>query len=174
MRWRMRVEPRDSAAIGNLVTATGFFDAAEQALAVELVDETLARGAASGYQFLLAESERRGDLLGYACFGRIPATASSFDLYWIAVAPDEQRKGLGATLLRKAEALCREQGGKNMYVDTAGRKQYQPTRSFYERMGYDVAAVLDDFYADGDAKIIYARSLPARKPVPNKKTAKKK
>ena len=159
MRWRTQVQEGDRQAVRELVMATGFFDTAEQEIAVELVDETLARGAESGYRFLFAQDENSGGLLGYACFGQIPATASSYDLYWIVVAPGEQGKGLGATLLRKAEALCREQGGKRMFVDTAGRKQYAPTRAFYERLGYEAAAVLDDFYADGDAKVIYAKSL---------------
>jgi ribosomal protein S18 acetylase RimI-like enzyme len=167
----MYVEESDRQAVHELVKATGFFDAAEQALAVELVDETLARGVDSGYQFLFAHKENSDELLGYACFGKIPATASSYDLYWIAVAPDEQGKGLGATVLRKVETICREQGGKNMFVDTAGRKQYAPTRAFYERLGYDVAAVLDDFYADGDAKVIYARSLPQRQRTRDRKPA---
>jgi GNAT superfamily N-acetyltransferase len=159
MRWRDKVIESDRTAVDQLVAATGFFDAAEQALAVELVDETLARGSKSDYQFLFADSNDGEDLLGYACFGRIPATESSFDLYWIAVSPGEQGKGLGAELLKKAEAVCRDQGGTRMFVDTAGRDQYTPTRSFYERMGYEKAAVLDDFYAPGDAKVIYARTL---------------
>lgn len=162
MHWRTRAEEGDRKAVRELVTATGFFDAAEQDLAVELVDETLARGADSGYEFLFAQNAQNAGLLGYACFGRIPATASSYDLYWIAVAPGEQGKGLGAKLLEKAETLCREQGGTRMFVDTAGRSQYSPTRAFYERMGYEKAAVLDDFYAEGDAKVIYAKSLTAK------------
>jgi hypothetical protein len=46
-----------------------------------------------------------------------------------------------------------------MYVDTSGRAQYAPTRAFYEHMGYERAAVLEDFYAPGDAKVIYSKIL---------------
>jgi ribosomal protein S18 acetylase RimI-like enzyme len=84
---------------------------------------------------------------------------SSFDLYWIAVAPDKQRGGLGRDLIRESERLARGQGATQMFVDTAGRAQYAPTRAFYERMGYRKAAVLDDFYAPGDAKVIYSKIL---------------
>ena len=49
-----------------------------------------------------------------------------------------------------------------MYVETAGREQYRPTRAFYEACGYEIAARLDDFYAPGDAKVIYLRVLPDR------------
>ena len=160
MHWRTIIQASDAVAVGELVTATGFFSAEETAVAVELVDETLVRGRASGYEFVFAD--RPGDaggLLGYTCYGLIPATHSSFDLYWIAVAPGHQGRGLGAELLRESERLARASGATQMYVDTSGREQYTPTRAFYERMGYTKAAVLRDFFAPGDDKVIYVRPL---------------
>ena len=143
-----------------LVTETGFFSPDEQDEAVELVDETLLRGKASGYEFIFVDMP--GDpprLMGYVCFGPIPATQGSFDLYWIAVAPASQRSGLGARLIREAERLAKIQGATQMFVDTGGSEQYAPTRAFYERMGYRSAAVLENFFAPGDAKIIYVKTL---------------
>lgn len=158
--WRKNVRASDPNAVGQLVAATGFFSAAEKDVAVELVDEALARGAASGYYFVFADSQgAAGKLDGYSCYGPIPATASSFDLYWIAVAPSVQRNGLGRELLEETERSAARAGAKQMFVDTSGREQYAPTRAFYERMGYTIAASLEDFYAPGDAKIIYAKRL---------------
>jgi ribosomal protein S18 acetylase RimI-like enzyme len=160
MNWRTDVQASDAVAVRSLVADTGFFSAEEIAVAVELVDETLIRGKASGYEFVFAEAAgSRGKLLGYSCFGAIPATASSFDLYWIAVAAGKQRGGLGGELIRESERQAKAMGATQMFVDTAGREQYAPTRAFYERMGYRKAAVLDDFYAPGDAKVIYAKML---------------
>ena len=160
MKWRTAVRNSDAAAVRALVAATGFFTDEEVDVAVELVDETLALGKASGYEFVFADvPDKPGTLLGYTCFGPIPATVSSFDLYWIAVAPGNQRGGLGQQLIRESERLARAQGATQMFVDTAGREQYAPTRGFYERSGYRKAAVLDDFYAPGDAKVIYAKVL---------------
>jgi hypothetical protein len=34
-----------------------------------------------------------------------------------------------------------------------------PTHRFYERCGYRQAAFLEDFYAPGDGKVIFVRSL---------------
>jgi GNAT superfamily N-acetyltransferase len=159
--WRSRIEPADCAAIGDLVTATEFFSAGEIELAVELVAETIARGTESGYQFLIADSTFADhSISAYTCFGRIPATESSFDLYWIAVAPALQGQGLGRKILSQTEFVASGQGATRMFVDTSGRDQYASTRAFYERMGYSVAAVLEDFYAPGDSKIIYCKSLP--------------
>lgn len=150
----------DAAAVRSLVAKTGFFSAEELDVAVELVDETLKRGKASGYEFVFEDMPGSPDrIIGYTCFGPIPATRSSFDLYWIAVAPGRQRDGLGARLIRESERLAKSQGATRMFVDTSGRNQYAPTRAFYERMGYHKVAVLEDFFAPGDDKVIYAKTL---------------
>lgn len=160
MAFRTTVRAADAAAVRKLVAATGFFSAEEREVAVELVDERLAKGKASGYEFVfLDDPEALDGLLGYTCYGPIPATQSSYDLYWIAVAPAQQRSGLGHKLIVESERLARLLGATTMYVDTSGREQYKPTRRFYERNGYTVAAHLDDFYAPGDAKVIYSKAL---------------
>jgi GNAT superfamily N-acetyltransferase len=160
MQWRCTLRASDAAAVGTLVATTGFFSDAERLIAIELVAETLARGSDSGYQFLFADDPAQRDrLLGYTCYGPIPATQSSFDLYWIAVAPGKQRQGIGQQLMRETERLAQNMGATRMFVDTAGRAGYAPTRAFYERMAYHVEASIADFYAPGDAKLIYAKNL---------------
>ena len=156
---RLREEPtaRDGAAVRALTATTGFFSDEEVAVAVELVDARLAQGLASGYRFLFADG---GDGLdGYVCYGPIALTRSSFDLYWIAVRPTLQRLGLGRRLMEAAEAQARSLGGTAMYVETSSRPQYEPTRSFYRRLGYRAAAELPDFYAPGDGQVIFAKRL---------------
>lgn len=160
MRWRVALQPADAAAVQALVAETGFFSEPEQHIAVELVEETLSRGKDSGYEFVFADSPGNpGRLLGYSCFGPIPATLSSYDLYWIAVSPENQRNGLGGKLILETERLARERGATQLFVDTAGREQYAPTRAFYEHMGFRKVASISDFYAPGDAKVIYAKRL---------------
>lgn len=155
---RFSVEADDEARIRTLVERTGFFSVEEVEIAAELVHETLARSeAAAGYWFVLAEA--KGQLLGYCCFGPIPCTRHSYDLYWIAVQPDGQGRGLGRLLTQEAERRIGELGGRRIYVDTSGRAQYAPTRAFYERMGYEQASVLEDFYAPGDPKVVYCKAL---------------
>lgn len=160
MEWRDRVREADRDAVSRLVRATGFFSPEEEAIAVELVDEAIALGAeASGYEFIFADSPDGNGLLGYACFGPIPSRAGAFDLYWIAVAPGSQRSGLGRELIAEAERRAIGQGGSDMFIDTAGRDQYRPTRAFYERMGYMQHEVIPDFYSPGDDKVVYRKPL---------------
>ena len=156
--YRREVLPSDREQVRNIVAATGFFSATETDIAVELVEETLTRGSAgSGYFFLFAEED--GEIIGYTCFGPIPGTMTSYDLYWIAVHPRFHRRGVGRELLAQSESLIFRRGGRRIYVDTSSRPQYEATRAFYCAQGYREEALLQDFYAPGDGKIIYTKAL---------------
>lgn len=157
IRFRHDVEAADPDRVRRLAEITGFFNPAEVDIAEELVRERLQKGDDSGYCFILAE--HFGRLAGYLCYGPIPATRESYDLYWIAVHPDFQGRGLGRNLLRKMETLIAKAGGGRIYADTSQRLQYASTRAFYESRGFSLAAVLTDFYAPGDGKAIYCKSL---------------
>ena len=158
IKYRREVQPQDAERIRRLVEITGYFSADEIEVAVELVNEHLMKGAAaSGYHFIFAE--RYGHLAGYTCYGPVPATASSYDLYWIAVHPDFRRRGLGKMMLEETERIIRRSGGTRIYVDTSMRVQYASTRAFYEHCGYRLESALEDFYAPGEAKAIYRKSI---------------
>ena len=159
MSFRERLRSGDVETIRSLVAQTQVFSRAELEIAVEVATAGLHSGEASGYRFFLAEEA--GRLAGFTAFGPIPATAASWDLYWIAVDPTGQRRGLGGRLLAASEARAAEQGCRRLYVDTSGRADYAPARAFYERHGYRREATLEDFYAPGDAKVIYLRELGA-------------
>jgi ribosomal protein S18 acetylase RimI-like enzyme len=157
--WTLRseVNATDRDAVRTIVERTGFFRPDEVEIAVELVDEHLAAGNASGYRFVFAESLAK--VIGYVCFGPIPCTLTSFDLYWIAVDPEHQRCGLGRALIDEAAKQIAAAGGQRIYIDTSGQPKYAPTRGFYERSGFRCEARLVDFYAPGDDRIIYGKVI---------------
>jgi len=143
--------------VREIVVSSGFFSEAEIEVAVELVQERLNKGVESGYYFLFAEQDQK--VAGYSCFGPIPCTVESYDIYWIAVQQELRRSGLGVEILKNVEERIREMGGKRIYVETSSRQQYRPTRSFYSRCGYRREATLENFYSSGDHKVIYLRVL---------------
>ena len=117
--WRSAVTAGDVARVRSLVASTGFFNAAEVEVATGLIADRLTKGLRSGYHFILAE---RGEtLVGYACYGPIHETRNSFELFWIAVAPEEQGRGLGAEVYARAEAAMAEAGAIRIYADTSSR-----------------------------------------------------
>jgi ribosomal protein S18 acetylase RimI-like enzyme len=153
---RRGIREEDVGAVAAIVAATGLFSPAEFEIALEVARAGLA-GEASGYHFAFADSDFRS--VGYCCYGAIPGTRASFDLYWIAVHPDWQGRGVGRMLLAEAERRVAALGGRRLYVETSGRPDYARTRAFYERAGYRCEARLEDFYTPGDAKVIYVKAL---------------
>lgn len=157
---RFRATPgrADVAAIRRIVESTGHFRPDETTIAIELIEDRLAKGlAASGYHFVFADSG--ADTVGYACFGPIPCSLASWDLYWIAVMDAWRGRGLGRALLRRAEDAARAAGGRAVYVETSSRPQYDATRAFYQACGYALEHVFADFYAPGDGKAVYVKRL---------------
>lgn len=149
----------DREPLERLIRETAFFNAEEVEVALELIDDGLANGEASHYRFNIAEIAEETSVAGYACWGPIPGTVASADLYWIVVHPEHQGRGIGAALLQAAEAWMASAGRTRVYVETSTRAQYDPTRRFYLACGYHVAAELADFYAPGDGKAIFLKVL---------------
>ncbi len=147
----------DIETIRSLVESTGFFRPDEVDVAVELVEERLAKGERSGYHFVFAQDGSR--TVGYSCFGPIACTISSFDLYWIAVDRSAQRRGLGRRILAESEKRIAQMRGRRVYIETSSRPQYGSTRRFYESCGYRVAAELEHFYDQDDGKVIFVKML---------------
>jgi D-alanine-D-alanine ligase len=156
-RFRSRARAADLPALRRLVDATGVFYPEERAIALELLEQRLAAGAKSGYEFFFAE--QAGELVGYCAWGAVPLTRRSYDLYWIAVAPHAQGLGLGRRLMALAERAIARRGGGQLYIETSSRRDYARTRRFYRAGGYRQVARLEDFYAPGDHKIVFCKAV---------------
>ncbi|HYE92574.1 MAG TPA: GNAT family N-acetyltransferase, partial [Terriglobales bacterium] len=88
-------------AIYTLLESTRVFRAEEIAVGVEVIESYL-ENPGQDYDVVGAFS-RDGRLLGYACFGATPCTVGTYDLYWIAVSPDAQGRGIGKLIMQEVE-----------------------------------------------------------------------
>lgn len=148
----------DRAAVLDIVERVGNFTADEVDVAMELVDEWLAEGEASGYLTrVLADSDAARPVRGYVCFGPAPMTEGTFDLYWIAVDPDDQGRGYGARLIEATEEQVRARCGRLLLIETASQDAYAATIRFYERAGYVIESRIADYYRPGDDKLVFAK-----------------
>jgi GNAT superfamily N-acetyltransferase len=154
---RRGLKAADREPLERLIRDTAFFNTDEIEVALELIDDGLAKGDASHYRFMVADVD--GAVAGYSCWGPIPGTAASADLYWIVVDPKHQGRRIGAALLGASEEWMAATGRARVYVETSTRAQYEPTRRFYLACGYGLAAELTDFYAPGDGKAIFLKIL---------------
>ena len=137
--------------------ATDFFRDDEIEIAREVLDDALAKGHHGHYQSITADLDGRP--AGWVCYGPAPCAQGTFDIYWIAVDPRRQSRGLGKALMTFAENEIRTRAGRLVIVETNGRPSYHSTRAFYLRVGYHEAARVKDFYAPADDKVIYAKVL---------------
>ena len=154
-----RTEPveKDKTEIRALLQSSGFFHPWEIDVAIELIEDRLAKGAASEYLFLFADSA--GKIAGYACYGPVTMAQGRFELYWIAVDATWRGQGVGRLLLSRAQDHMRESGGRYVYSETSSRDLYRPTREFYSKQGFREVARVPFFYADDDDKVIYMKTL---------------
>ena len=126
-------------------------------IATDLVQERLAHGTASGYEFVFVDCGDR--MLGYACYGPIPCSSVSWDLYWIVVDPEVQGARIGHHILTTVEKRVRVARGITLYAETSGTALYHSTRVFYRRNGFAEKAVFRDFYDRGDDKVVFAKRV---------------
>jgi ribosomal protein S18 acetylase RimI-like enzyme len=154
MKYRTSLKKSDIPSMKEILVSSGFFYDTEVEIALELALENLHKGAEkSGYNFILAEELERP--LGFACFGPVPGTQSSYDLYWIAVHKSERGKGIGTILMNKTRETIKKQGGQNIWIETSSRPLYAPTRQFYRNYGCEQVAEINEFYGEKDNKIIF-------------------
>lgn len=147
----------DRGAIETILRACGAFTPAEIVVALELFDLSMS-GRDPSYRFLAADAVGDG-LAGYLCFGAVPLTRGSNDLYWIAVDPRENRRGVGRALVERMTQLLRAEGARKIYVETSSRPPYAAARDFYRRVGFKPLALYADFYAAGDDKVVFERDV---------------
>jgi ribosomal protein S18 acetylase RimI-like enzyme len=156
----VRIRPlkeTDKAALLELLAACEMFRPDEIEVADEILREAIRDGAASHYQVLVAE--HGGVPVGWSCHGRVPLTDATYDLYWIAVHPDHQRRRIGRKLLDEIEASLRRAGTRWLLAETSGAPLYDKTRGFYERAGFSVVGDVPDFYRHGDGRITYGKRI---------------
>ncbi len=92
-------------------------------------------------------------------YGRIMSTIDRYDLYWLAIEPELRRQGVGRLLLQRVEESIKEAFGRRVYIQTSGRKLYEPTRDFYTALGYEQASQLKDYYGPGEDQIIFMKEI---------------
>jgi GNAT superfamily N-acetyltransferase len=150
-------KPADRDAIMAFVTATGFFRPDEIAIAQDVLDDALAEGADGLYGYRSYTAVLDGKPVGWICFGPTPCTLGTYDIYWIVVAREHHRMGIGKILLAQAETCIRDASGRVAVIETSSKELYDPTRAFYLKHAYFEEARLRDFYAPGDDKVVYLK-----------------
>lgn len=141
----------------NAARATGAFSPDEIAVLEEVLADWSGRPDAD---YELLTEHRGGALAGFLIYGPAPMTDFAFDLYWIAVDPAFQKKGIGRLLEgRMCSALLEGSPRAVVRIETSGRDDYLGQRLFYLAAGYGECGRIQDFYKEGDDLVLYCKKI---------------
>lgn len=153
-----KVLEKDRQAIISIINRNDNFTQEEKDCARELLEIYLTNPLQKDYDFFCAVDEDDKPV-GYVCYGRVPLTDGTYDLYWIVVEPCFHGKGIGKTLVKHLENVLKKTDCRMLFTETSSKPDYAKTRFFYERNGFFETARLKDFYRSGDDKIIYCKNI---------------
>ena len=125
----------DTPTLLALTAGTGYFKPMEVETLEEVLDDFHATNRDQfGHRCVVWEEN--GRILGYAYHAPEEMTDRTWYLWWIAVAADQQGRGLGGKLLAFVENDIRMLGGRLLVVETSTTEHYELTRRFYLKHGY--------------------------------------
>lgn len=145
----------DRSAVKNVAVATGLFRPHE----LDTLDGMLTGyfdGTLEGHRWIVLDS--RG-VVGAAYYAPEMMTDGTWNLYFIGILPEQQGNGHGRALLAAVEQALRRRGERVLIVETSGLDNFEPTRQFYRKNGYDEEARIREFYGPGDDKVVFWKSL---------------
>ena len=149
--------PADTPVLLQLAEGTGVFKPHEIEALKEVLDDYHAYNHEHGHRCVTRED--RGKVVGFAYYAPAAMTDRTWYLYWIAVSKTTQAKGLGKQLLTYLEDDIRTQNGRVLFIETSSLPNYELTRKFYLKNGYDQEATLRDYYAEGDSMVVFRKKL---------------
>lgn len=142
----------DIAALQTVLSETGLFPS-------EMLPDMLAPALAGETDSFWLTCHWEGEAVGLCYTAPEDLTDGTWNMLALAVRPDLQGKRLGTALVRAAEKHLKDKRQRILIVDTSGTDAFALTRLFYARNGYYEEARIRDFWADGDAKVIFRKAL---------------
>ena len=103
--------------------------------------------------------EADGSAIGF-CYAVPEALAEgAWNMLAIAVSPAQQGTGCGKAIVSHLENELRKRGQRILIADTSSADEFSKTRKFYHETGYEEEARIRDFWATGEDKIVFWKSL---------------
>ena len=140
----------DIAPLQRVLDGTGLFPA-------EMLPEMISGALDSRDIWLTVETE--GAAVGFCYAAAEDLADGTWNMRAIAVLPAQQGGGHGRALVHHLEEMLKQAGQRIIIVDTSGTDEFAQTRRFYQQNGYHEEARIRDFWAAGDDKIVFWKSL---------------
>jgi GNAT superfamily N-acetyltransferase len=144
----------DASAILAIVEQSGQFDADGLAHVKDMLVRHLA-GEGDGI-WLTADD---GEPVGVAYCAPEPVASGTWNLLMLWTRSDRHGKGHGAALVKQVERALQDQAARLLIVETSGLPAFAAARSFYAKCGFVHEASIRNFFAAGDDKLVFTKSL---------------
>lgn len=152
-----RVE--DRRAIYDILIGSGLFGVEDAEVVDEMFADTWDSDADAPDSTRWLSCWHGGRLVGFACFGPESLTKDTWDLFWVCVVPDMRGRGAGRALMAETEQRARAANARVMVIYTSSAAKYAAARRLYAGAGFLRAAVVPDYYDDGDDLEVYWKRL---------------
>ncbi len=100
-----------------------------------------------------------GNIIGLGYCRPEKFTDGTYNLLAIAVRKEFQGKGIGRDMMGFIEQQLREKSKRILIVETSSDPQYKLTKEFYEKRDYRQEATIQDFWKEGEDKVIFWKKL---------------
>lgn len=149
----------DRPRLLEIAVATGLFTPPDaDGLLGGVVDGLVSGALPDGHAAVVAVRDD-GAMAGWAYYAPDAYAADVWNLWWIGVDPPQHGRGDAHALLAHVERAAAEHGGRVLVIETNDQPAQARARAFYARRGYGERGRVPDFYADGEAKVIFSRRL---------------
>ena len=149
-------KPNDSETIMNLAQAIGLFQGEELEELGGMLGGFFEGSLGEGHSWVVCDD---GGVVGVGYFAPEQYAYGVYNLYFIAVYPKYQGKGYGSTIINHVENTLTKKGDRLLLVETSGLPEFELTRKFYRKQGYEEEARIRDYYKLGDDKSIFRKAL---------------
>jgi ribosomal protein S18 acetylase RimI-like enzyme len=144
----------DSEALLAIVNDSGQFDES----GFSHVEETL-NNYLNGESDALWFTADDGEPVGVASCAHEPVTDGTWNLLMLWTRGDRNGKGHGSALINHVENILKERGVRLLIIETSSLPDFAGARAFYDKCGFTQEACIKNFFAAGDDKIVYTKSL---------------
>ena len=149
--------PEDTNEMMAIAEASGLFEGDQLGTLRDTIERFFAgRTERDEFWFTDFEADRA---VGVAYCASEPMTDRVWNLLFIAVHPERQGAGRGGAILGEVESELRSKGARMLIIETSSGDDFEDTRAFYRKHGYDQEGTIRDFYESGADKIVFRKLL---------------